>query len=56
MIENRKEGLNKVTNVMAGIRDLAIDTGKEVDMQGNRLEDVNNQLDDANKFTNQGAK
>jgi t-SNARE complex subunit (syntaxin) len=56
MIENRKEGLGKVTKVMSGIRDLAQEFGQKVELQGDRLEEVDNQLDEANAFTNQGAK
>lgn len=55
MIAQRKEGLNKVTNVMSGIRDLGIEFNLKVDEQGARLEDVGNQLDDANVNTKKGA-
>lgn len=56
MINNRKDGLSKVTNLMSGIRDLGFQFSEKVDAQGERLEDVGKQLDDANAFTNQGAK
>ena len=40
---------------MSGIRDLGIEFNLKVDEQGARLEDVGNQLDDANVNTKKGA-
>jgi t-SNARE complex subunit (syntaxin) len=56
MINNRKEGLTKVSNLMSGIRELGFEFNEKVDAQGERLEDVGKQLDDANAFTNRGAQ
>lgn len=56
MIENRKEGLNKVSNVMASIRDLGFEFNQKVDEQGERLEEVGKDLGEANANTNKAAQ
>ena len=56
MIHNRSEGISKVSNHMAGIRELGFEFNEKVDAQGERLEDVGKQVDDANAFTNRGAQ
>lgn len=55
MINNRKEGLDKVSNLMSGIKDLGFEFNEKVDMQGEMLENVGQQLDDANANVHQGA-
>lgn len=55
MINSRKEGLSKVTNLMAGIRDLGFEFNEKVDLQGARLEEVGKDLDEANANAQKGA-
>lgn len=56
MIEHRKQGLNSVTSLMTGVRDLGFEFNKEVETQGARLEEVGNNLDDVNQNTQKGAQ
>lgn len=56
MIEHRKEGLNSVTNLMTGIRELGFQFNETVENQGEKLEEVGKQLEDANANTNKGAQ
>ena len=56
MIEHRKAGLNSVTNLMTGVRDLGFEFNKEVENQGARLEEVGNNVDDYNQNTHKGTQ
>lgn len=55
MIQSRKEGINQVSNVMNGIRELGIEFNQEVDDQGDKLVHVAQDLEDANANTRKGA-
>mmetsp|Transcript_1061 Transcript_1061/g.1055 ORF Transcript_1061/g.1055 Transcript_1061/m.1055 type:complete len:141 (+) Transcript_1061:458-880(+) len=55
MIQNRREGISKVSNVMSGIRELGIEFNKEVDLQGDKLANVVQDMEDANANTKKGV-
>ena len=56
MIEHRKDGLNKVTNLMSGIRDLGFEFNEKVEMQGEVLAQVDNNLEEVNENTKKGSQ
>lgn len=54
MIEHRKQGLDKVTNLMSGIRDLGFEFNEKVVMQGEVLDQIDNNMEDINQNTKKG--
>mmetsp|Transcript_6213 Transcript_6213/g.5336 ORF Transcript_6213/g.5336 Transcript_6213/m.5336 type:complete len:118 (+) Transcript_6213:564-917(+) len=56
LIDHRKEGLSKVTNVMAGLRDLGVEFNEEVNMQGDKLVIASGDLENANVNTQKATE
>lgn len=55
MIQNRREGIAKVSSVMSGIKELGIEFNKEVDLQGDKLANVVQDMEDVNANTKKGV-
>ena len=55
MIDHRKQGLDKVTNLMSGIRDLGFQFNEKVEMQGEVLEQIDNNMEEVNENTKKGS-
>lgn len=56
LIHQRKDGIEKMANVMTGIKELGFKFNEEVNVQGDKLVEVDNNLENANENTKKGAQ
>lgn len=56
IINDRQQDIDKITSIMANIKDIATDFNMEVDLQGSKLEDLNGTMESVALNTKEATK
>jgi t-SNARE complex subunit (syntaxin) len=56
IIQDRQKDINQIANIMNSVKDIATDFNIEVDLQGTKLEDIDNNMDNVHLNTKEATK
>jgi t-SNARE complex subunit (syntaxin) len=56
IIQDRQKDIDQISNIMNSVKDIATDFNIEVDLQGTKLEDIDNNMDNVHLNTKEATK